>query len=164
MSYRSLSFVMFGSNSLYLRKSCTIFLSKEIVSDRLKKNRKLEKSLQVRKVVVSSSAIVQSFCRTDEVSLELSCRNPGGSYIHGIEKYTILFLFHSCENITYRNAPSQGVIALIIFCSIRLYCSFLMFTKSTSSCGFSRHLLLFSLIFSYEFFQNVFLSYSELLK
>ena len=34
------------------------------------------KSLQVRKVVVSSSAIVQSFCRTDEKSLSLSLKYP----------------------------------------------------------------------------------------
>ena len=43
----------------------------------------LEKSLQVRKVVVSSSAIVQSFCRTDEKPLR----------VHHVEIYGVLPAF-----------------------------------------------------------------------
>ena len=43
----------------------------------------LEKSLQVRKVVVSSSAIVQSLCRTDEKSLR----------VHHVEIYGVVPAF-----------------------------------------------------------------------
>ena len=48
-----------------------------------KAEEKLEKSLQVRKVVVSSSAIVQSFCRTDEKSLR----------VHHVEIYGVVPAF-----------------------------------------------------------------------